>query len=99
MSSTSISVMKFGRAFSLASTLRECLNRRELHALRIIRDRFPLRPLRCVDAPAQFGQFRFRNIYMKRTDSILVRCLLPASLCSTGLGHGVLLVSSFEFFG
>ena len=78
---------------------RECLNRRELHALRCIRDRFSFRPLCCVDAPAQFGEFRFRNIHMKRTNSILVSCLLAALLCSTGLGHGVLLLSSFGFFG
>ena len=50
MSSPSISVMNCGRAFSLASHLapvvfrrpiaRELLHRRELHALRRIRDRF-----------------------------------------------------------
>ena len=72
MSSPSISVMNCGRAFSLASHLapvvicrpiaREFLNRRELHALRWIRDRFPFGPPCRVDAPAQFGQFRFRNI-------------------------------------
>ena len=39
---------------------RERLNRRELHALRCIRDRFPFRPLCCVDAPAQFGKSAFR---------------------------------------
>jgi hypothetical protein len=31
---------------------RERLDRRELNALRGIRDRFPLRPNRCFDAPA-----------------------------------------------
>ena len=36
---------------------RERLNRRELYALRCIRDRFPFRPLRRdLNAPAQFGQ-------------------------------------------
>ena len=55
---------------------RECLNRRELHALRCIRDRFPFRPLCRVDAPAQFGQFRFRNIHMKRTNSGLITARL-----------------------
>ena len=44
-----------------------------------------------VYAPAQFGKFRFRNIHRKRTNRILVRCLLAASLCASGLGHGVLL--------
>ena len=57
---------------------RERLNRRELHALRCIRDRFSFRPLCRVDAPAQFGEFRFRNIHMKRTNRILVICLLAA---------------------
>ena len=59
---------------------RERLNRRELHALRCIRDRFPFRPLGRVDAPAQFGEFRFRNIHMKRTNRVLVIRLLAALL-------------------
>ena len=94
MSSPSISVMNCGRAFSFASHLapvvicrpiaREFLNRRELHALRLIRDRFPFRPPCRVDAPAQFGQFRFRNIHMKRTNRGLV---------STGCGPGLLVAS------
>jgi len=73
--SPSISVMNCGRAFSFASILRqvvfrppiarECLNRRELHALRLIRDGFPIWPPGCVDASAQFGEFRFRNIHLK----------------------------------
>jgi hypothetical protein len=48
----------------------ERLGRRELHALRCIRDRFPLGPLCRVDAPAQFGEFRFRNINMEGTDCV-----------------------------
>src|SRR6476661_1120094 len=67
---------------------REGLYGRELHALRRIRDRFPFRPLCYIDPAAQFGKFRFRNIYMKRTKSTLVS-LLAASLCSTDLGHGL----------
>jgi hypothetical protein len=39
----------------------QCLYRRELHALRCIGDRVPLGPLGRVDAPAQLGEFRFRN--------------------------------------
>src|SRR5207249_6227974 len=74
---------------------RECLNRRELHALGLIRDRFPFRPLRCVDAPVQFGQLRLRNVHTKWTNCI---CLI-AALCSNGLGHGVRLLSSFGYFG
>src|ERR1700757_1074629 len=67
---------------------RERLGGRELHALCGIRDRFPLRPLCCVYAPAQFSQFRVWNLHVKRTSCI---CLFATSLCSTGLGHGVLL--------
>jgi len=52
---------------------REGLNGCELYALRRIRNQFPFRPLGGVDAPAQFGEFRFRNIHMKRTNCILVR--------------------------
>ena len=77
---------------------RECLSRRELHALRRIRDRFSLRPLRRLDAPAQLGKFRFRNTHTKRTNGGLVNCLLAALLCSTG-GHGFLPLSSFGFLG
>ncbi len=63
------------------------LNRRELHALRLVCDRLPFRPLCRVDAPAQVCKFRFRKIHMKRTNSILVFCLLASLWCSTGLGH------------
>jgi hypothetical protein len=80
-----------------APIARECLNGRELYALRCVRDRFPLRPLCRVNAPAQFGEFRLWNIHMKRTNCILVICLLPALLCSTGLGHGVLLLVVLDF--
>ena len=95
MSSPSISVMNCGRAFSFASHLapvvicrpiaRECLYRRELHALRCIRDRFAFRPFCCVDAPAQFGKFRFWNIHMKRTNRIHLGGSFATFLCSTGL--------------
>src|SRR5260370_13049015 len=70
---------------------RQRLNRRELYSLGCICNRFSFRPLCRVDAPAQFGKFRFRNIHMKRTNRILVSYLLATWLCSTGLGHGVLL--------
>ena len=69
---------------------RQRLHRRELYALGCIRDRFSFRPLCCVDAPAQFGKFRFRNIHLKRTNGGVVRCLLAASFCNSGLGHRVL---------
>ena len=47
---------------------RELLNRRELHALRFIRDRLPLGPHRRVDAPAQVGKFLFRSAEGERAD-------------------------------
>src|SRR6267378_4027950 len=72
----------------------ECLNRRELHALRRIRDCFPFRPLGCVDAPPQFGKLRFRKIRLKRANRILV-CLFAGSLCGSAFGHGVPLSSRF----
>src|SRR6202047_545440 len=68
---------------------REFLSRRKLHALRCIRDRFPLRPLCCVYAPAQISKFRFGKIHTKWSNSILVSRLLAALLCS----HGLLLLS------
>jgi hypothetical protein len=40
--------------------------------------RFSFRPLCRVDAPAQFGQVRFWNVHMKRTNCIFVICLLAA---------------------
>ena len=55
---------------------RDFLNRRELDALRLIRDRLAIRPPCRVDAPAQFGQFGFGNIYLKRTYRMFVSCLL-----------------------
>src|SRR5262245_50431222 len=56
--------------------VREGLNRRELHALRCIRDGFSFGPLCRVDAPAQVGQFRFWNIDMKWTNSGLITARL-----------------------
>src|SRR5439155_17474823 len=76
---------------------RERLNEGELHALRRIGDGFLLRESRRRDAPAQFGEDRFRKIHLKWTNCILVICLLAVSWCSTSLGHGVLLFEYFEF--
>ena len=77
MSSPSISVMKFGRAFSLASHLApvvlcrpilcQFLTCRELDALRCVGDGFALRPARCLYALAQVGQFRFRKTHHIKT--------------------------------
>ena len=49
---------------------RQRLNRRELYSLGCICNRFPFGPLCRVDAPAQFGKFRFRNINMEGTDCV-----------------------------
>src|SRR5262245_30387521 len=72
---------------------RERLNEGELHALRKVCDGFLLGEPRRRDTPAQFDQFRFWNVYTKRTNSCLVSCLLAAWWCSNGLGHGVLLLT------
>ncbi len=47
------------------------LDCRQWHALRFIRDRFPIWPPRRVDAPAQFGKFCLWNMHLKRTNSRL----------------------------
>src|SRR5947207_11323114 len=48
----------------------ELLHRRELHALSIVLHEFRRRPLGCLYTPAQFGEFRFRNIYVEGTDCV-----------------------------
>ena len=63
---------------------RELLHRRERHALRIIRDRFPLGPPGCVYAPAELGQLRFRNTHMKRVNGLVNARLLCAFGHSSG---------------
>src|ERR671922_1822999 len=77
---------------------RECLDRRELYALRLIGDGFSFRPSRRIDAPAQIGKLRFRDIDMKGTNRI-PRCLLAAPLCSTGFAHGALLLGNSDCSG
>ncbi len=62
---------------------------RQRHTLRFIRDRFPIRPPCRLDAPAQFAKFGLRNVHLKRTNIRLFGCL-----CSSGLCHGVLLLSN-----
>ena len=51
---------------------REGLHGRELHALRLIRNRLAIGPPCRVDAPAQFDQFRLWNIEVKQA-SMLTR--------------------------
>src|SRR6267142_785470 len=70
---------------------RDGLSRRELHALRCIGDRLAIGPPCRVDAPAQLGQLRLRNVHLKRTNGGRVSCLLAAFLCSAGWSHGALL--------
>jgi hypothetical protein len=69
---------------------------RELYSLGCICNRFSLRPFCRVDASAQFGEFRFRNIYMKRTTRILISCLRAPLWRTKGLGHGVFLFRQFR---
>ena len=52
---------------------RELLNRRELHALRVIRDGFPLGPSRRRDAPAQFVDVRLRKVDGDGADRVAAR--------------------------
>src|ERR1700687_736286 len=66
---------------------RERLNEGELHALRRIGDGFLLRESRRRDAPAQFDQIRFWSLEAKWANRGLVKRLLVALWCSTGLGH------------
>ena len=62
---------------------RERLNEGELHALRKVGDGFLLREPCRRDAPAQFGEFRFRHLEPKRTNRGLVICLLAVLLSSS----------------
>jgi hypothetical protein len=73
----------FGRPIS-----RERLRRRQLHALRCIRDRFPFGPLGRLDAPAQVRELRFRNVHLERTNIALDVARL-SSHCGRSLSHGV----------
>src|SRR5215472_6011736 len=70
---------------------RECLNRGELHALRLVRDCLAIRPPCHLDAPAQLGEFLLGNIHTKRTNRGLLRRLLGTLLHSRRWGHCVLL--------
>src|SRR5207247_326423 len=54
---------------------RELLHRRELHALRCIRDRFPVRPNCRLDAPAEIIERRLRSVEVEGANR--VRCGLP----------------------
>ena len=66
---------------------RECLHRRELYSLGCVCNRLSFRPSRRLDATAQFGQFRFRNVDAKRANRGLVSCRLAGLLGHTGRGH------------
>ena len=78
MSSPSISVRKFGKEFSRASTLRqsysvrpivrELLHGRELHALRIVVDRFAIGPSGRYDPPLEVGQILVGRTELERPD-------------------------------
>src|SRR5579864_4253104 len=72
--------------------VRECLSRRELHALRSVCYRFPFWPPGCIDAPPQFSEIRFRKIhFLKRTNRSVVSCMVTPSLCSICVAHSVVL--------
>ena len=72
---------------------RQRLRRRELYSLSRVCNRLSFRELCRVDAPAQFGQFGFRNIHMEGANGGLVGGLVGGSLCGCRCGHGL---SPFE---
>ena len=86
MSRPSISVMNCGNAFSLASdapevvlaapVARERLHRRELHALRLVRDGLLLGPARGRDAPAEVVQLLLGDIDLEGADLCGTRGLI-----------------------
>ncbi len=57
---------------------RQRLSRRELHSLRGICNGLAFRPFRSEDALFQIGEFRVRNVHLKRAEGVLVRacCML-----------------------
>jgi hypothetical protein len=93
--------MNCGRAFSLVSNLRrsysvppiahEFLNRRQLHALRLIFDGLLLGQARRRDAPAEVVQVLFRNVDAEGADRDAVgpRGRLCAGLVYVGPGGGL----------
>ena len=64
---------------------RELLNRRELEALRSIRDWFALRPLGSVDAPSQIGKLCVGEVHVVRTNSDRVVTNLSCGGTHSGL--------------
>ncbi len=73
----------------------EFLHRRELHALRLIRDRFPFGPLCGVDASAEVDEVRFRNVDGEGADRGVIGCRsrmfgkqAEGSCCSNARGGG-----------
>jgi hypothetical protein len=54
--------------------VREFLDRRELHALRFIRDGFSLGPAGRTDTAAEIGECLVRNVDAERTDCAGRRC-------------------------
>jgi hypothetical protein len=74
----------------------ELLHGRELHALRGIQ--LPVGPSCRLNAPAQFGKVRVRNVHLKRANGVLVGGPLDGWLESAGRSHGVLLVAVMAIF-
>ena len=60
---------------------REFLNRRELHALRLIRDDLPRGPSCRRDAPAQVGERLVRNVNGEGADGVGAALCLRLCLC------------------
>src|SRR6185295_11697188 len=71
----------------------ELLHRRELYALRCVRDLFWIWPSGRIDALSEIGKRSIRKVELKRTNGSFV-CLW---LCSASLRHEVLLLSNSSF--
>src|SRR3954447_3428596 len=63
---------------------REFLHRRELQALRFVRDCFPFRPLSCTYTSAQFRKFFFGGVEGERTDRIAFATFLGGNRGTSG---------------
>ena len=59
---------------------RELLDRRQLDALRAIRDELPGGPARRGDAPSKVGQRVLRNVDMERADALRLGCALKGAV-------------------
>src|SRR6478752_7857323 len=65
--------LKFSPIVFRTPIAHEFLQLRELHALRLVRDRFPVRPAGCVKASAQVDELFLGNIDAERSNCVISR--------------------------